>query len=572
MHDLVIRGGTIVDGSGAPARSGDVAVDDGRISEVGEVGEVGQGRRELDAEGGLVAPGWVDVHTHYDGQVTWDPYLSPSSWHGVTTVVMGNCGVGFAPVRPGSEDFLIELMEGVEDIPGTALSEGICWGWETFPEYLDVLDGMERAIDVAAQVPHCAVRAYVLGDRAHDLDVSPDEIAEMSRITREGLSAGAVGFTTSRTMLHRSKHGLVPGTWSRPEELLGIGRALGEAGHGVFEIVSDHMGREPDLEWMREFCRETGQTLTFALAQTPMQPKQWRETLHEMQELADQGLDVFPQVPCRPTGMLFGLQSSLHSFITHPTYTKLADLPLPERVAELRRKDVRERLLAEEPATKNPVAVALMTNWAGIYPLGDPPEYEPRAESSAAGTASREGRKPEEVVLDWMLEREGRQFLFAPLANYVDANFDALREMLTHPRSVIGLSDGGAHCGLICDASMPTYLLTHWARDRSRGPGIPLEQVVKLQTSDTARVYGLRDRGLVAPGMKADLNLIDFDGLALHAPEMVFDLPAGGRRLVQRADGYRATLCSGEVIFENGEPTGALPGKLVRGGPSAQTC
>jgi N-acyl-D-amino-acid deacylase len=569
MHDLVIRGGTIVDGSGAPARSGDVAVDDGRIS---EVGEVGQGRRELDAEGGLVAPGWVDVHTHYDGQVTWDPYLSPSSWHGVTTVVMGNCGVGFAPVRPGSEDFLIELMEGVEDIPGTALSEGICWGWETFPEYLDVLDGMERAIDVAAQVPHCAVRAYVLGDRAHDLDVSPDEIAEMSRITREGLSAGAVGFTTSRTMLHRSKHGLVPGTWSRPEELLGIGRALGEAGHGVFEIVSDHMGREPDLEWMREFCRETGQTLTFALAQTPMQPKQWRETLHEMQELADQGLDVFPQVPCRPTGMLFGLQSSLHSFITHPTYTKLADLPLPERVAELRRKDVRERLLAEEPATKNPVAVALMTNWAGIYPLGDPPEYEPRAESSAAGTASREGRKPEEVVLDWMLEREGRQFLFAPLANYVDANFDALREMLTHPRSVIGLSDGGAHCGLICDASMPTYLLTHWARDRSRGPGIPLEQVVKLQTSDTARVYGLRDRGLVAPGMKADLNLIDFDGLALHAPEMVFDLPAGGRRLVQRADGYRATLCSGEVIFENGEPTGALPGKLVRGGPSAQTC
>jgi N-acyl-D-aspartate/D-glutamate deacylase len=572
MHDLVIRGGTIVDGSGAPARSGDVAVDDGRISEVGEVGEVGQGHRELDAEGGLVAPGWVDVHTHYDGQVTWDPYLSPSSWHGVTTVVMGNCGVGFAPVRPGSEDFLIELMEGVEDIPGTALSEGICWGWETFPEYLDVLDGMERAIDVAAQVPHCAVRAYVLGDRAHDLDVSPDEIAEMSRITREGLTAGAVGFTTSRTMLHRSKHGLVPGTWSRPEELLGIGRALGEAGHGVFEMVSDHMGREPDLEWMREFCRETGKPLTFALAQTPMQPQQWRETLHEMQELADRGLDVFPQVPCRPTGMLFGLQSSLHSFITHPTYTKLADLPLPERVAELRRKDVRERLLAEEPATKNPVAVALMTNWAGIYPLGDPPEYEPRPESSAAGTALREGRKPEEVVLDWMLEREGRQFLFAPLANYVDANFDALREMLTHPRSLIGLSDGGAHCGLICDASMPTYLLTHWARDRSRGPGIPLEQVVKLQTSDTARVYGFRDRGLVAPGMKADLNLIDFEGLVLHAPEMVFDLPAGGRRLVQRADGYRATLCGGEVILENGEPTGALPGKLIRGGPSAQTC
>jgi N-acyl-D-aspartate/D-glutamate deacylase len=566
MHDLVIRDGTIVDGSGAPARSGDVAIDDGRIS---AVGQVGRGRRELDARGHVVAPGWVDIHTHYDGQVTWDPYLSPSSWHGVTTIVMGNCGVGFAPVRPGSEDFLIELMEGVEDIPGTALSEGICWGWESFPEYLDVLDGMERAIDVAAQVPHCAVRAYVLGDRAHDLDVSPEEIAEMNRITREGLAAGAVGFTTSRTMLHRSKHGLVPGTWCHPEELLGIGRALGEAGHGVFEIVSDHMGREPDLDWMREFCRETGQTLTFALAQTPMQPQLWRETLREMQELSDQGMNVFPQVPCRPTGMLFGLQSSLHSFITHPTYAKLADLPLAERVAALRTPDVRERLLAEGPTTKNPVAVALMTNWAGIYPLGDPPEYEPSAESSAAAAAQREGRTPEEVVLDWMLELDGRQFLFAPLANYVDANLDAIREMLTHPLTLIGLSDGGAHCGLICDASMPTYLLTHWARDRSRGAGIPLEQVVKLQTSDTARVYGLRDRGLIEPGMKADINLIDFEGLALHAPEMVFDLPAGGRRLVQRADGYRATLCSGEVIFENGEPTGALPGKLVRGGPSA---
>jgi N-acyl-D-aspartate/D-glutamate deacylase len=320
---------------------------------------------------------------------------------------------------------------------------------------------------------------------------------------------------------------------------------------------------------MREFCRETGQTLTFALAQTPMQPQLWRETLREMQELSDQGMNVFPQVPCRPTGMLFGLQSSLHSFITHPTYAKLADLPLAERVAALRTPDVRERLLAEGPTTKNPVAVALMTNWAGIYPLGDPPEYEPSAESSAAAAAQREGRTPEEVVLDWMLELDGRQFLFAPLANYVDANHDAIREMLTHPRTLIGLSDGGAHCGLICDASMPTYLLTHWARDRSRGAGIPLEQVVKLQTSDTARVYGLRDRGLIEPGMKADINLIDFEGLALHAPEMVFDLPAGGRRLVQRADGYRATLCSGEVIFENGEPTGALPGKLVRGGPSA---
>jgi N-acyl-D-amino-acid deacylase len=565
MHDLVIRGGTIVDGTGAARHTGDIGIDGGKITAVGKPGEIGAGSREIDATGHVVAPGWVDVHTHYDGQVTWDPYLSPSSWHGVTTVVMGNCGVGFAPVRPGSEGFLIELMEGVEDIPGSALAEGICWGWESFPEYLDVIDGMERAIDVAAQVPHCAVRAYVLGDRAHELDVTPDEIAEMNRITREGLEAGAVGFTTSRTMLHRSVHGLVPGTWSHPEELLGIGKALGEAGHGVFEMVSDHMGREPDLAWMREFCTKTGRPITFALAQLPMAPTLYRETLASMQALSDEGLDVVPQVPCRPTGMLFGLQSSFHSFIAHPTYAKIAGLPLAERVAQLRKPEVRAQLLSEKSMIDDPVALSFVSNFAGIYPLGDPPDYEPPAEASAAAVAAREERAAEEVVLDWMLEKDGEQFLFAPLANYADANFDAIREMLTHPRTMIGLSDGGAHCGLICDCSMPTYLLTHWARDRSRGEGISLEEVVKLQTKDTADVYGFGDRGVIAPGMKADINVIDFAGLTLHAPKMVHDLPAGGRRLIQRADGYRMTICSGEVIFENGEPTGAMPGKLVRG-------
>ena len=565
MHDLVIRKGTTVDGTGRERFEGDVAIDDGAITAIGAVS--GRGRREVDARGLLVSPGWVDVHTHYDGQVTWDPVLAPSSWHGVTTLVMGNCGVGFAPVRRGEEAFLIELMEGVEDIPGTALHEGIDWRWESFPEYLDALAEMPRVLDVAAQVPHCALRAYVLGERAHDLELSNDEIAAMARLTEDAVRAGAVGFTTSRTILHRSKHGLVPGTYSAPAELLALGRALGKAGHGVFEMVSDLQGQEPDLTWMREFCRDTGRVITFALAQTPMQPEAWRETLAQIDALAAEGLRIVPQVPCRPTGMLYGLQSSLHPFISHPTYKELASLPLDARVAHLRDPAVRARLLAEEPAVEHPIARFLMTNWPQIYPLGDPPDYEPPAERSVAGAAAREGRRPEEVVYDWMLERDGRQLLFAPLANYVDANFDALREMILHPRTVLGLSDGGAHCGLICDASMPTYLLTHWARDRSRGERIPLEHAVRLQTGNTASVYGLNDRGTLEPGKKGDVNVIDLDALRLHAPEMIFDLPAGGRRLIQRVDGYRATIVSGEVTFENGEATGARPGQLVRGRP-----
>jgi N-acyl-D-aspartate/D-glutamate deacylase len=568
MHDLVIRNGTVVDGTGRPRLAAAVAVDDGVISAVGTV--AARGRRELDARDLLVTPGWVDVHTHYDGQVTWDPLLAPSSWHGVTTLVMGNCGVGFAPRRPGQEDFLIELMEGVEDIPGTALHEGIEWRWESFPEYLDALAAMPRVLDVAAQVPHCALRAYVLGERAHDLELSADEIAAMARLTEEAVRAGAVGFTTSRTILHRSRHGLVPGTHSTPEELLALGRALGAAGHGVFEMVSDLQGQEPDLSWMREFCRGTGRVITFALAQTPMQPSAWRDTLARVEALAGEGLHIVPQVPCRPTGMLYGLQSSLHPFISHPTYRdELAPLPLAERVARLRDPAVRARLLVEEPSIEHPIARFLISNWAQIYPLGDPPDYEPTAEQSVAAVAARAGRRPEEVVYDWMLERDGRQFLFAPLANYVDANFDALREMMLHPRTVLGLSDGGAHCGLICDASMPTYLMTHWVRDRRRGERIPLEQAVRLQTGNTAAVYGFSDRGTLEPGKKADLNLIDLDALRLHAPEMVFDLPANGRRLVQHVDGYRATVVSGEVTFEDGEPTGARPGGLVRGGTIA---
>src|SRR3954451_19742099 len=561
MPDLVVRGAQVVDGTGRPASTADVAVDDGRITEVGKVDA--KGHRELDGDGLVLAPGWVDVHTHYDGQVTWDPEVSPSSWHGVTTVVMGNCGVGFAPVRPGGQDFLIELMEGVEDIPGTALHEGIDWRWETFAQYLDALDATPRVLDIAAQVPHAAVRAYVLGERAHD-EATADEIAAMTDIVEAALRAGAVGFTTSRTILHRSKHGLIPGTDVTPDELIAIGDAMGRAGHGVFEIVSDHQGREPELGWLTDLARRAGCTVTYALAQAPYAPAAYRESLaHAEEDLAD-GLHIVPQVSSRPTGMLFGLQSSLHPFITHPTYRALHDRPLAERVARLRKPEVRDALLSEQPGTDNVIALALMTRWEQIFPLGDPPDYEPAPETSVAAAAAREGRTPEAVMLDWMLERDGTALLFAPLASYVACDHEAIREMITHPRTVLGLSDGGAHCGLICDASMPTTLLTHWVRDRSRGERLSLEQAVRLQTARTAETYGFKDRGTLAPGLRADLNLIDLEGMRLHAPEMVFDLPAGGRRLVQQVDGYRATVVAGRVTFEDGQPTGERPGRLVR--------
>jgi len=563
LHDLVIRSGTVVDGTGAPPVVADVAVDEGRVTAVGKVD--GQGHREVDADGLLVTPGWVDIHTHYDGQVTWDPDVTPSNWHGVTTVVMGNCGVGFAPVRPGAQTFLIELMEGVEDIPGTALHEGIDWQWESFPEYLDALDRQPRALDIAAQVPHAAVRAYVMGDRAHE-DATPADIEAMAALVGDGLTAGAAGFTTSRTILHSSKHGLVPGTSAATDELIAISDALGEVGHGVVEIVSDDPAGATERAWMVEVARRTGATVTYTLAQTPFNPEGYRGALADADALAGEGLRIVPQVSCRPTGMLFGLQSSLHPFITHPAYRAVAGLPLAERVARLRQPELRAQLLSEQPGTENAIARALMSRWEQIFPLGDPPDYEPSGDRSVAAVAAREGRTPDDVVLDWLLERDGKALLFAPLASYVHQDHEAIREMMTHPRTVLGLSDGGAHCGLICDASMPTFLLTHWVRDRSRGERLPLEQAVHLQTGRTAAVYGMHDRGVIAPGKRADINVIDLDGLRLHAPEMVFDLPAGGRRLVQHVDGYKTTFVAGVATMEDGSPTGERPGRLVRFG------
>jgi len=568
MHDLVIRNGLIVDGTGADRFHGAVAVDGGRITEVAGAGdaEVGPGRQELDADGCVVAPGWVDIHTHYDGQVTWDPEMAPSSWHGATTVVMGNCGVGFAPARPDERDFLIELMEAVEDIPGTALHEGIDWRWESFGEYLDALEAMPRTVDVGAQLPHAALRAYVSGRAAHDDDLDADQLRQLSDLAEQAVRDGALGFSTSRTILHTSKHGLIPGTTALPDELLAVAHGLARGGPSVFQIISDGITHVPEEQaWVREIADMPGMTVTYSLAQSPRAPRQFEDALDAAWAMRTEGRAVIPQVPARPTGMLFGLQSSLHPFILHPTHRELADRPLAERVAALRDPEVRARLLAEEPRTRNPIALRLVTNWSEIFRLGADCDYEPAPEESVAAVAAREGRREEEVVLDWLLEQDGEAFLFAPLGSYVEKNHDAIRAMIEHPASAVGLSDGGAHCGLICDASFPTYLLTHWVRDRTRGDTLPLELVVHKQTKATADVYGLGDRGVLEPGKRADVNVIDLDGLRLHTPHMVHDLPAGGRRLVQAVDGYRWTVQSGEVTFADGEPTGARPGRVVRG-------
>ena len=562
MHDLIITNGTVVDGTGAAPTTADIAVTNGVITEIGSIS--GRARRSVDADGLVVAPGWVDIHTHYDGQVTWDPEVSPSSWHGATTIVMGNCGVGFAPRRPGGEQFLIELMEGVEDIPGSALNEGIDWQWESFPEYLDAVDSMPRVLDVAAQVPHCALRAYVMGDRAHD-EPNADEIGQMARLTEEALRAGAVGFSTSRTILHRSKHGLIPGTTAMPDELMAIGAVISRVGRRVVELVGDDVIGAEERGWMRALAG-IGATVTFALAQGGRSSDSYRDVLENAAAAQASGLQIVPQVANRPTGMLFGFQSSLHPFITHPTYQAIAHLPLEARVRELRRPDVRAALLGEVPATKNRIGLALMSRFEMFFPLGDIPDYEPHPSTSAAAVAKASSRTPQEVMLDWMLGRDGKAFIFAPLASYVDGDHEAIREMITHPATVMGLSDGGAHCGLICDASMPTYLLTHWARDRHRGPKLSIEAAVRLQTSRTASVFGFTDRGELVPGKRADINVIDLDGLRLHEPEMVFDLPAGGRRLIQKADGYVATFVLGQQTFANGVPTGERPGRLVRAG------
>jgi len=570
MHDLVIRGGTVVDGTGGPSRTADVAIDDGIITAVGDLKNPAA-RRTIEADGLLVTPGVVDVHTHYDGQVTWDPLVTPSSWHGVTTIVMGNCGVGFAPVRPGSQEWLVQLMEGVEDIPGTALTEGITWGWESFPEYLTALEGMGRVVDVGTQVPHGAVRAYVMGERgSRNEPATPEDIAAMAALVKEGIAAGALGFSTSRTIVHRAVDGEpVPGTFAAEDEIFGIGQALKSLGAGVFELApagamgEDLAAPEREVALMRRLSAAIGRPISFALLQVDAAPDQWRDILRLAAEANAEGADLRPQVAGRALNILLGFQT-IHPFSRRPTYAALADLPLAERIQHLRKDEVRRAILSESIPDDPLMAMIGGQSTSHMFPLGEPPDYEPTPDKSVAAIARREGRPEEEVLYDLLLRHDGRELVLFTLGGYSHGSLDDMKEMLQHPNSALGLSDGGAHCGVICDASAPTYMLSHWARDRANG--LPLEFVVKKMTRDTAHLYGLEDRGVLAPGFKADLNLVDHENLNLRLPEMVHDLPAGARRLIQRADGWKATICSGEVTFEDGAHTDARPGRLIRGG------
>ena len=576
MLDMKVTGGTVIDGTGTERFVGDVGIKNGTIVQVRRDEGLAEApaTETIDARGKLVTPGFVDIHTHFDGQATWDDLLEPSSQHGVTTVVVGNCGVGFAPVRPGSEDWLISLMEGVEDIPGTALHEGMTWGWESFPEYLDVLESRRWSVDVGTQIAHGPVRAYVMGDRgAKNEKATPVDIAAMARLVREAVDAGALGFSTSRVMVHRSMDGeQVPGTFAEEDELFALGRAVKDGGQAVFQLAPAGVdGEDPgrtasEVSWMRRMSTDLDLAVTFSMLEVFAHPDLWRRMMDESIKANESGARLAPQIAVRPFGMLIGF-ASYHPFAKRPTFKALADrLPYDELVPMLGKPEVRQAILSEEDLPIEPtvpfdgMALTLRRLAHRLFVIGDVPDYEPTPDMSATALG---GDDPLAFVYDTMLQRQGTEFLLMPFFNYAKGNQDGTREMMLHPAGVSGLSDGGAHCRMICDASFPTYLLTHWARDRSRGPGLPLEYVVKMQTRDTAMLYGLTDRGVLAEGKKADFNVIDHAGLCLHHPRPAFDLPAGGGRLLQDASGYEATVVSGVVTRRHGKDTGERPGRLL---------
>ena len=568
--DLVVRGGTVVDGTGGIAFEADVGVKDGRIAAVGRIS--GSGAQEIDARGQIVTPGFVDIHTHYDGQATWDGRMQPSSWHGVTTVVMGNCGVGFAPCRPQDHDRLIQLMEGVEDIPFPVLTEGLPWNWESYPEYLDALARRQFDVDIGSQLPHAALRVFVMGERGVNREPATEtDIHAMAALAKRAMEAGAIGFGTSRTLNHRSSDGSPIATLTAGEdELTGIAMGMAAAGRGVLQVVSDFNDPAEEFAMLRRIVEKSGRPLSFSLLQSPRDPEQWRFMLEQMTEAKAAGLQIRAQVATRPVGVLFGLELTINPFSSHPSYREIKALPLAERVAALRDPVFRARLLAEEAENAKAPGLSPARAWDRIYPMGgDNPDYEPTPDHSIAAIAAGRGLDPYAVALDHMLTGEGRGMLYLPLLNYAQNTLDPAYQMLQHDCVVPGLSDGGAHVGMICDGSFPTSNLIHWTRDRTRGPKLSLEHMIKGQCRDTAETVGLFDRGLIQPGYRADLNVIDYDNLTLEAPSVAYDLPTGGRRLIQRARGYTATIVAGQVTYRDGTPTDALPGRLLRGGQSA---
>jgi N-acyl-D-aspartate/D-glutamate deacylase len=562
-HDLLIRGGTVVDGTGAPARTADVAIDGDTISDVGNLHT--SARRVVDADGLLVTPGFVDIHTHYDGQASWGERMIPSSWHGVTTVVAGNCGVGFAPVHDADHDRLVELMEGVEDIPGVALHEGLRWNWRSFPDFLDALDGRRFDVDVALQVPHGALRLHVMGERgARRETATGEDIALMAKLAREAIEAGALGFSTSRTLNHRTSKGeLTPTLTAEADELVGIATAIGATGRGVLQVVSDFADVDGEFAIFRRMAQESGRPLSFTLLQT--RTGTWRRQLELLEAANADGVTMTGQVAPRPVGLLLGLECTLHPLLTNAVYREIAARPLVERVETMRDPAFKQRVL---DAAGAPRAGRVIDAFDRVYELGDPPDYEPDPSASIASRAARDGREPLDLAYDLLLEQDGHAFLYVPVLNYEDGNLDPAGEMLAHPNTVVGLGDGGAHVGTICDASFPTTLLTLWGRDRDHGR-LDLPFLVHRQTAATARTVGLNDRGVLAPGYRGDVNVIDFDELRARRPEIRHDLPAGGKRLVQHADGYVVTVAGGVRTYERGEETGALPGRLLRGARSA---
>jgi len=563
-YDMIIRNGTVADGTGGDLYDADIAISDGRISAIGKF--TGRGGEEIDARGKLVTPGFVDVHTHYDGQVTWGHDLSPSSQNGVTTAVMGNCGVGFAPCRPEDHDRLVRLMEGVEDIPEPVLAAGLPWTWESFPEYMDWLSERRYDLDFAAQLPHAALRVYVMGERGANREMATsDDIAAMAQLAGEAIRAGALGFSTSRTINHRTADGdFTPTLKAAEDEITGIIAAMRQQGQGVLQFVLDRETIEADLPMLLRVGEATQSPVNLTIVQDDKEPDRWRQTLEMLSEHAARGLTVHAQSAVRPIGLVLGLELSRNPFLGHPSYREIMDLPLSERVARMRNPEVRARILSESPIRSDDPLIR-KPNYDKVFRLGNPPEYEQPRENALGPIARQAGRDPADMAYDALLENDGCGMLYVPFVNYTDGNLDVVRQMLTHPNVVPGLSDGGAHCGIICDASFPTYLLTHWTRDRTRGEKLSIPFVVAAQSRRTAASVGLLDRGILAPGYKADVNVIDYDRLQLSQPEVHYDLPEGGRRLVQQTTGYNATIVSGIVTRRNDEATGIRPGRLIRG-------